>query len=236
MAAEHPIVELSGEPYHNLIPSRFPPVPVFERIADGRDELFARIESITNPRLREKERLTRGMRDDGRSDPRFVNWNHAPFAYLNPEGSRFFGCDHKVLELAADLQTALAVSVARRALFLSRTSEPATAVEMRQLKRPIEGRFLDARGSRYPSTREERLALGRKVVDADLDGLLFNPPERPSASAIVVRPSARLGNPVQCDHFKFVWNGRKFTTLYSFGDDKELEPDQLRGEKQLLAA
>ena len=236
MAAEHPIVELSGETFHNLIPSRFPPVPVFERIADGRDDLFAQIESITNPRLLEKERLTRGLRDDRRTDPRFVNWNHAPFAYPNPEGSRFFGSDHKVLELAADLQTALAVSVAKRTVFLSRTNEPATAVEMRQLKRPVEGSFLDARSSRFPATPEERLALGRKVVDADLDGLLFNPSERPSANAIVVRPSAQLGNPIQCDHFKFVWDGRKFTTVYSFGNDKIFQPDRLRDEEQLLAA
>ena len=48
--------------------------------------------------------------------------------------------------------------------------------------------------------------------------------------------SARLGNPVQCDHFKFVWDGRKFTIVYSFGDDRELEPEQLRDEEQLLAA
>lgn len=236
MAAEHPIVELSGEPYHNLIPSRFPPVPVFERIADGRDDLFAQVESITNPRLREKQRLTRGRRDDGRSDPRLVNWNHAPFAYPNPEGSRFFGSDHKVLELAADLQTALAISVARRAAFLSRTSEPPTAIEMRQLKRPVEGRFLDVSRADYPVTREQRLLLGQYVADADLDGLVFRPPERPTASAIIVRPSARLGNPVQCDHFKFVWDGRKFTIVYSFGDDKELKPDQLGAEEQLLAA
>lgn len=236
MAAEYPIVELRGELYHNLIPSRFPPVHVFERIAGGRDDFFAQIESITNPRLREKERLTHGLHESERSDPRFVNWNHAPFAYPNPEGSRFFGSDHKVLELAADLQTALAISVVRRANFLSRTSEPATAIEMRQLKRPVEGRFLDLSGTDYPVSHEARLSLGRHVVEAQLDGLVFRPPERPTASAIVVRPSARLGNPVQCDHFKFVWNGRKFTIVYSFGDDKELEPDQLREEEQLLAA
>ena len=46
----------------------------------------------------------------------------------------------------------------------------------------------------------------------------------------------RLGNPVQCDHFKFVWDGCRFTIVYSFGDDKEIKPDQLREEHQLLAA
>tara|TARA_Y100000780_G_scaffold88234_2_gene80103 strand:+ start:390 stop:653 length:264 start_codon:yes stop_codon:yes gene_type:complete len=47
---------------------------------------------------------------------------------------------------------------------------------------------------------------------------------------------AHAFNPVQCDHFKFVWDRRKFTVVYSFCDDKEVKPDQLREKEQLLAA
>src|SRR3546814_19876174 len=86
----------------NLIPSRFPPVPVYERIAGGRDELFARVEEITNPRVRERDRLTQGLAPVDQQQPRFKNWNHAPFVYPNPEGSRFFKANRTVTELARD--------------------------------------------------------------------------------------------------------------------------------------
>src|SRR3546814_2632928 len=127
-AADMPVVEVDDR-FHNLIPSRFPPVRPYERIADGRDDHFAAIECLTNPRLREKERLAGKPTPVDPESVRFQNWNHAPFAYPNPEGSRFYGPEQNVLELADDLQTALAIAVARRETFLSRTAEPATALE-----------------------------------------------------------------------------------------------------------
>src|SRR3546814_9823702 len=97
-AADMPVVEVDDR-FHNLIPSRFPPVRPYERIADGRDDHFAAIECLTNPRLREKERLAGKPTPVDPESVRFQNWNHAPFAYPNPEGSRFYGPEQNVLEL-----------------------------------------------------------------------------------------------------------------------------------------
>src|SRR3546814_605183 len=174
-----PVVDVD-ERFHNLIPSRFPPVPVYERIAGGRDELFARVEEITNPRVRERDRLTQGLAPVDQQQPRFKNWNHAPFVYPNPEGSRFFKANRNVLELAGDLQTALVISVAKRETFLRRTAEPPTLIEMRQIVRPVRGAYLDARGWDGVGDRDRCLALGEEAVRQKLDGILFNPRERRS--------------------------------------------------------
>lgn len=230
-----PIVDID-ERFHNLIPSRFPPVPVFERIAGGRDELFYAIEEVTNPRVRERERLTKGLAPVDQEQPRFKNWNHAPFVYPNPEGSRFFGADRNVIELAGDLQTALAISVSKREAFLSRTNEPATFIEMRQIVRPVRGSYIDARGWKGIGDRERRIALGKAALDSGEDGILFNPVERPSATGIVVFKAECLGKPDQAEHFKFVWNGNCMTVLYSFGKGEIYHPAHLSLQEEIRAA
>jgi hypothetical protein len=230
-----PIVEID-ERYHNLIPSRFPPVPVFERIAGGRDDLFYAIEEVTNPRVRERERLTKGLAPVDQEQPRFKNWNHAPFVYPNPEGSRFFGADRNVIELAGDLQTALAISVSKREAFLSRTKEPATFIEMRQIVRPVRGSYIDARGWHGIGDRERRIALGKSALASGRDGILFNPVERPSATGIVIFKAECLGKPDQAEHFKFVWNGNRISVLYSFGEGETYDPADLGLEDKMCAA
>lgn len=230
-----PTVEIDRQ-FHNLIPSRFPTVEVYERIAEGRDDQFKAIEAMTNPRVREKDRLTRGVAPLDPEDPRLKNWNHAPFVYPNPEGSRFFQAGSNVMELADDLQTALAISVPRRENFLRRTGEPTTYLEMRQIVRPIKGRFLDATGWDGMEDRERRIALGKDAIIMQVDGILFSPSERPSAEGIVVLKLECAGRPVQGDHFKYLWNGQRINTLYSFGKDKKYDPATLGEEIKMLAA
>lgn len=232
--ANLPVVEVDNE-FHNLIPSRFPTVKLYERIADGRDDLFYAVEEMTNPRMREKERLTRGLAPVDQQRPRFTNWNHAPFVYPNPEGSRFFGADRNVIELSEDLQTALAISVGKRQAFLRRTAEPATFLEMRQIVRPVRGRCVDARGWTGMDDRARRMDLGKLADDEGHDGILFNPWERPTATGIVVFKPECLGKPLQADHFKYLWNGQRISTLYSFRKGVEYNPDQLGSEGAILA-
>jgi hypothetical protein len=233
--ANLPLVEIDQR-FHNLIPSRFPPVEVYQRIAGGRDELFKAIEEMTNPRVRERDRLTRGLAVVDQDHPRFKNWNHAPFVYPNPEGTRFFAADRNVVELAEELQTALAVSIARRETFLRRTAEPQTFLEMRQIIRPVRGSYVDATEWDGMDDRKRRLKLGKAAADEGLDGILFRPHERPSARCVVVLKAECLGRPVQGEHFKYIWNGQRISVLYAFGTAKEHDPDLLGREEAVLAA
>ena len=234
-AANMGTVQLDRQPFHNLIPSRFPTVEVYERIAGGRDELFKQIEHMTNPREREKERLTRGVSPMDPEDPQLKNWNHAPFVYPNPEGSRFFKPGQNVMELASDLQTALAISVPRREAFLRRTDEPRTFLEMRQIVRPITGRFLDAIGWDGMVDRDRRIALGKDAIVMDVDGILFSPIERPSAQGVVVLRPSCSGKPDQADHFKYLWDGQRIHRVYSFGDAVSYDPGTF-GDKGIMRA
>jgi hypothetical protein len=233
-AAEFGVLDVDRT-YFVLIPSRFPPIDIYARIAGGEDDAFSALESLTNPRLKERRQILGGVDAVDGNSPLVQNWNHAPFAYPNPEGTRFFGPELSALELAADLDTALAVSVARRELFLSATAEPATGLDMRVLSRVVRGRFADLRGLDPETPTERRRVLGRQVFEAGLDGLLFRPPDRPAGECLSTLRGETLGRAVQGEHFRFNWNGRRIDVLYDFRTATRVYPEDLRAKPGLAA-
>lgn len=230
------IVSWKGEAFR-LIPSRFPPVDIYEEVVAGdRVAALVEVENLTNPRLRSAQRLMTAGGGVAPDSPRLQNWNHAPFAYSNPDGSRFFPPEFPCVELADTRQTALAVSVARREFFLKRTSEPAIGLDMRMLKTPVDGRFLDLRSVDPGMDRDRRWELGAALAD-DIDGILYRPLERPSATCISVRAARALQRSVQTEHYRYIWNGVRVTKLYAFDDvGTELSPTALAGLEDVLAA
>ena len=222
--------------FHLLIPSRFPPIALYERIAGDHGDEVASIESLTNPRLAEKRRMLGSEMPTKNEPPAWQNWNHAPFAYPNPNGTRFFGPDVPALELADDLQTALAISVERRARFLGLTNEAKITLDMRAISRRVKGSFLDARDAGAEASESERLAVGGGAIDGGFAGVLFTPRERPTGGAISVLNNEVLGRAVQGEHFNFVWDGGRIRTIYSFAKGREIDPNELAGMKIALAA
>lgn len=225
-----------GAKYYNLIPSRFPPVPVFLRIASDRHDEVADFETRTNLRRRDKERLT-GSAEPLPGEPAAVqNWNHAPFVYTNPEGTRFWEPGRPALELSGDLQTAVAVAVAKRELFLSRTAERGTGLDMRVFSRTVTGSFADCRDVDQRADEADRREIGRKALELGVDGVIYRPAERPSAEAVAILHGGVLSRVVQEDHFRFVWDGSRVRVVYAFRDDREIAPSDLGGEPTVLAA
>ncbi|MBS0505259.1 MAG: RES domain-containing protein [Proteobacteria bacterium] len=219
-----PIAEWSGDAYR-LIPSRFPPVNVYEGLIanDRLDDVYA-AENLTNPRIRSFDRLAATRGGDASSDPSLQNWNLAPFAYGNPDGTLFFDEMRPCLELAGDRQTALAVSVARRERFLENTQEAPIGLDMRLLLHPVSGRFWDLRGIE-PLIAAEELKQRREIAAGmpdEAQGILYNPPERPAGTSIAVITGDVLGRSVQTVHFRYVWDGRRIALLYAF-DEKGTE-------------
>lgn len=220
--------------FYRLIPSRFPPVAVYEGlVSEDKIEALVEIENKTNPRLQSESRLLSAHTDP--RAPRLQNWNLAPFKYLNPEGSRFFDGSRPALELADDRQTALAMSVERRQAFLSRTKEAPIGLDMRLLKTPVSGRFIDFRKYPIDLSCEERWRLGGSVPEG-ADGVIYHPPERPSAICIAVLRGDVLGRTIQTVHYRYVWNGTRISLLYAFDDaGNEIRPEVLCGADDAFA-
>jgi hypothetical protein len=234
-----PVVRWSGDAYR-LIPSRFPPVNVYEGLVanDRLEEVYA-AEDLTNPRLRSLGRLAPDGDGSAAADPKLQNWNLAPFAYGNPDGTLFFDERRPCLEVAGDRQTALAVSVARRELFLGRTQEPATGLDMRMLRHPVDGMFWDLREMEEPLSGLDlasRRALGAQMPP-DAQGILYRCAERPAGTCIAVTTGDVLERSIQTIHFRYVWDGKRVVLLYVFNEEgKKIQPETLAREEDVLAA
>lgn len=231
-----PIIKVDSE-WFRLIPSRFPPVSLYGRvIANDRTDELAEVENLTNPRLRTAKLLTDGIAPIDPSSPRLQNWNLAPFTYPNPEGTHFFRSAYSCLELAEDIQTALAVSVARREAFLRCTNEGPIGLDMRLLKTPISGRFVDLRERTENLTVNECWKLGDQIIQMGHDGVLFRGPERPSASCVGIVKEGTLGRSQQTRHFRYLWDGSRIRTLYAFDDASEINAEMLASAEVVIAA
>jgi hypothetical protein len=234
--ADFPFIEIDQTGY-NLIPSRFPPVPLYERLNSSRSSDFSEVEILTNPRLKEKQRLSqRQMARDERC-PSLQNWNHAPFAYPNPEGSRFFNPNINCLEISCDPQTALATSVRKRERFLERTSEDPVNLDMRMLSRPVKGKFADLRQLTTSVGKVERWDLGFQFAQNEIDGVIFRSHLRPSGMCLGILNNRTLGKAVQGNHYSFAWDGTQIRSLYSFNEEANvINPLDLFLDEKCVAA
>lgn len=220
-AADFPIIEINETGY-NLIPSRFPPVPLYERLNSDRTSEFSSVEAITNPRLKEKLRLKQSKMTQDETCPSLQNWNHAPFAYSNPEGSRFFNPNINCLEISCDPQTALATSVRKRERFLERTSETPVNLDMRMLSRTVKGKFADLRQLTTSIGKIERWALGFEFAQSGLDGVIFRSHLRPYGMCLGILSGQTLGKAVQGNHYSYAWDGSQIISLYSYNETQEV--------------
>ena len=222
-------ISLKG-PHYRLIPSRFPPIDVYERL--GAPVLGAaakRLEALTNPRLAALGRQEATPNGDGASrSPRYQNWNHAPFAYKGPEGSWLLPPAYGALELALDEPSALLLALVRREAFLARTGEPAIALDMRMLVTEVDGEFADLR-CEPPASREERWALGEQLRKGGVVGALHARVEVPGGVFLSVFDGGVLGGSTQAAHYRFSWNGERIRDVYDFAGHT-IEPRQLMRE------
>jgi hypothetical protein len=120
-----PLASLEWRPCYRIVPSRFPPVSLFERVADPADlEAVFQVEALTNDRLREQAGELALVAPEDRVAGPGTTPIMAAFTHLNPEGSRFTDGSYGVFYAALALETAIAETTRHRARFLEATDEP----------------------------------------------------------------------------------------------------------------
>lgn len=202
--------------FYRLIPSRFPTIDVYERVAaPARWPILQHIETLTNSRAKERQAMI-GADQVESPPPHLQNWNHAPFVYVDPDGSAILSGAFGVLEVGDDRNTAIAMAVARREAFLSATSLEAHPLEMRMLAHKVSGRFASL-GDLSALSQSERWALGASLYE-HWDGAVFTCLETGCGETIAVFNVESLGKATQAEHYRFVWDGSRIRTVYNFND------------------
>lgn len=203
-----------------IVPSRFPPRGVFDRVAAPEDleALFA-IESLTNARLRQElgqlDLVPRERRISGPGTQPIM----AAFTHLNPDGSRFSDGAYGVFYAARALDTAVAETMHHRAKFMAATKEPAMKLEMRCYRTAVSGRLHDLRkgwtAMLQPDDYATPQALARELRAAGSDGVVYSSVRHAGGECIGVFYPDLLKPCVQAQHLIYSWDGRRIQPEYA---------------------
>ena len=217
-----PISPTEWRPSYRLIPSRYPTVGLYDRVADPADlEFIFAIEALTNPRIRDEIGQLQLVPPDERVSGAGSTMVMAAFTHLNPEGSRFSDGSYGVYYAAHALETAVAEVSHHRALFLARTDEPAIDVDLRVIAATVHAglhdlRDLGQRGAALldPSHYGVPQDFGRQLRDAGSWGVIF-PSVRHEGGVCVglFRPKA-LRQAKTGAHIALHWDGERVTHWY----------------------
>ncbi|HET6632406.1 MAG TPA: RES family NAD+ phosphorylase [Rhodanobacteraceae bacterium] len=210
------VARIAWRPSYRIVSSRFPPVGVFDAIAEPADiDAICELEGLTNPRLRlelgQIALVPEGRRISGPGTTPIM----ATFAHPNPEGTRFADGSQGVYYAARSRDTAVAETVHHRQLFLARTAEPPTTLEMRCYLANIGGRFHDLRGGwpamHDPDSYAASQALGRRLRDAGSNGVVYDSVRRRGGQCVAVFYPDLVAPVVQGPHLFYSWNGERIT-------------------------
>src|SRR5579871_3020455 len=139
--------EVRWQPCFRVIPSRYPTIHLFERVAEPADwEALYWIESLTNPRLREEVGDIELVPLEDRAFGPGGTVIMAPFTHLDPAGSRFADGTFGAFYAAASLATSIAETCFHREVFLRATRQEPLELDMRSYLADVAARFTDIRG------------------------------------------------------------------------------------------
>ncbi|MGH7444800.1 MAG: RES family NAD+ phosphorylase, partial [Longimicrobiales bacterium] len=203
------------QPCYRVIPSRYPPIDLFERVADTADlEAVIALESMTNERLRDEVGEIRLVPPTERVSGPGAGYVMAAFTHTPPGGGRFSDGSHGAYYAARTLATAIIETSYHRARFMAATREPPMHLDMRVLEAELDARLHDLRGMRvqrpaiYASDDySASQALARTLYAAGSDGVVYDSVRDGRGRCVAVFRPKRVKNCREMRHLTYVWDG-----------------------------
>ncbi|MBT8078039.1 MAG: RES family NAD+ phosphorylase [Gammaproteobacteria bacterium] len=207
---------LEGKKQYRIIPSRFPPIPLFERLVDPDElEIAYAIESLTNDRLQaEAGNLHLLDKSDWVTGPG-ASVVMAAFTHVG-QPSRFGDGSYGVYYAGLSEETAIRETVFHTERRLRETAEPAINVEMRCYVGTITLSLDDIRGAAYAEYRDPDLAtwprcqafaVQRRQIGAH--GLLYRSARHDDGQCVAAFRTRAISRPRQGKHFQYCWDGER---------------------------
>jgi hypothetical protein len=204
-------------PSHRLVPSRFPPIGLFDRVAAPEDlEAVFELEAMTNDRLREEAGELALVPPQDRISGAGTTPIMAAFTHLNPEGSRFSDGSYGVYYCAQKLETALSEVRYHQERFLLRTGEGPIRLELRLYLADLDARLVDVRRlgeCHRPDDYGPSRKLGVALRAEGRDGVLYRSLRHESGLCAAVFRPRLLRNCRQSKHYAFHFDGRGITVI-----------------------
>jgi hypothetical protein len=221
--ADPPLAQVDWKRSVRIVPSRYPPVGPFDRVADPADiEAVFAVEALTNYRLRDAAGDIRLVPPEERIAGPGTTPIMAAFTHPNPDGSRFSDGSFGVYYAGESVDTAIAESRFHRARFMAFSKEPPMRLEMRAYYAKVSAKLHDLRGqvkahpawfdpdpARYAASQ----AVGVRLRGQGSKGVIYPSVRRAGGECVgAFRP--RVVAPVtQGPHFEFIWDGAAITDV-----------------------
>jgi hypothetical protein len=198
-----------------IIPSIFPPIDLFERVANAADlDAVHAIESAFNPRLRAAAGDLGMVSPDDRVVGPGAGYIMAAFTHVSPDGSRFSNGTYGVFYAAQRESTAIAETRYHRARFMRATNQARAELDMRVLSVTVKAPLHDLRGMRaiVPDVyRADDYAaaqlLGGALRAAGSNGVVYDSVRQDGGRCVgVFRPRA-LSQCRELKHLRYIWDG-----------------------------
>jgi hypothetical protein len=208
-----------------IVPSRFPPIGVYDRIADPADidALFA-IEAMTNPRLRDEADALKLVPKEHRISGPGSTPVMAAFTHLNPEGSRFSDGTWGVFYAAHSVATAVEETVYHRERFLGATAEPACSIQMRCYRTSVDSRLHDIRGGwtdeHDPDAYVASVKLARALREDGSNGIDYDSARHVGGECIAAFFPDVVAPCVQARHLVYRWDGTRIAQVLEVSELK----------------
>lgn len=210
------------QPACRIVPTRYPTVYLYDRVADADDfdALYA-LEAMTNARARDAvgqvERVPRAQRLFGPGSGPIM----AAFTHVNTAGSRFSDGRHGMFYAARDRATAIAETRHHHARFLAATAQPAMHLPMRLYHVAIDARLHDLRppgavpeAVHDPEDYRAAQALGAALRAAGSAGVAYRSVRRPGGQCVGLFSPLGARDCLHAAHLLYAWDGRRFTDVY----------------------
>ncbi|MGH6880609.1 MAG: RES family NAD+ phosphorylase [Hypericibacter sp.] len=212
---------------HRLIRSLYPPVDLFEDIADPADwELIASAEAKTNPRVRDQIGSIHLVPVERRVAGPGASWVMAPFCHASPDRpSRFSDGSFGVYYAGDRFEVALSETIHHFERFMAATHEGPGSADYRELVGSIDADLHDLRGDlRFAFALDVDdyalpQTLARELRDRqESNGIVYPSVRHPAGQAFAAFWPDVVTIPVQERHFCYRWDGNRADAYLIYGE------------------
>lgn len=217
--ADLPVAEVEWRGAVRIIRSIFPPIDLFEDIADPADwPLLIAAEQKTNPRLMETIGNLDLVPADRRVSGAGATWLMAPFTHVSPDRpSRFSDGGFGVLYAGDRFEVALLETIHHHTRFMLATAQPpGWTSQFREIVLEIDASLHDLRGLGAaaepllaPADYAASQALGARLRDAASEGVVYPSVRCAGGECVGLFYPDGASHPVQGRHLDYHWNGER---------------------------
>ena len=199
-----------------LIPSRFPSVGLFDRVADPADlEALFELEDWTNDRISaEVGLLHRIPKDEWVVGRPMASVVMAAYCHPRVGGARFSDAERGAWYAARVLDTAMAETIYHRTREIAEVGHYDTRVQMRLYLSDLAARFHDVRAVRgtaalyRPDSYSESQRIAKELLEEGSNGIVYRSVRHPGGECIACFRPPLVKNVRVGGHYELRWEGR----------------------------